>query len=67
MKEKTRIRKLLKSKGFDVEEIDNNLLVASLNRSIHTSEVMDALDYSVDEMQLVNRTDGSVAVIMLDK
>ena len=67
MLEKTRITKLLKSKGFDIREIDNNLLVASLNRSIHTAEIMDALNYSVDEMQLVNRQDGAVAIIVMDE
>jgi len=67
MFEKTRISKLLKSKGFDVAEIDNNLLVASLNRSIHVNEIMTALDYSVEEFQLVNRQNGSIAIVVLDE
>lgn len=65
--EKTRITKMLKSKGFDVNEIDDNLLVASLNRPIHINEIMMALDYSVDEFQLVNRKNGSVAIVVLDE
>ena len=67
MLEKTRISKLLKSKGFDVAEIDNNLLVASLNRSVHVNEIMTALDYSVEEFQLVNRRNGSIAIVVLDE
>ena len=67
MLEKTRITKLLKSTGFEVNEIDDNLLVASLNRPIHVNEIMMALDYSVDEFQLINRKNGSVAIVVLDE
>lgn len=67
MLEKTIIIKILKSKGFDVNEIDNNLLVVSLNRPVHVNEIMMALDYTVDDFQLVNRKNGSIAIIVLDE